>query len=53
MQRVMTGIFALVIAGIVIVLVVFVANRVGEMEEVCADGVGGVDVGGACGGGRE
>jgi hypothetical protein len=49
MQKAMQGIFAVVIAGIAIVLVIFVVRRVGEMQDVCATGIGGMDVGEVCG----
>ena len=48
-QKVLSGFFALVIAGIVIVMVVFVSRRVGEMGDVCASGVNGVDISEVCG----
>jgi len=48
-QKILSGVFALVIAGIVIVLVVFVARRVGEINDVCAAGVHGMDITDVCG----
>jgi len=53
MQKVLTGIFALVIAGIIVVLGGFVMRRLGEMKDVCAEGVGGVEIGNVCGGENE
>ena len=48
-QRVLSGIFALIVAGIAIALVVFVSRRIGEMEDVCASGVNGTDISEICG----
>ena len=49
-QNVLSGVFALVVAGIVIVLVIFVARRTAELQEVCAGGVNGTDISEVCGG---
>jgi len=48
-QRIWSGVFALLIAGVAVMMVAFVARKLGEVEDVCAGGVNGMDVGGVCG----
>ena len=46
-HKVMLGFFAVFIAGVAIALIIFVARRVGEMQDVCA--AGPVDESNVCG----
>ena len=48
-QRFLSGLFALVAAAIVIVLVMFVLRKMGELKEVCAGGINGMDISEVCG----
>ena len=48
-QKMWVGIFGLIMVGMIVVLGVYVVNRLDELEEVCLNGVRGVSIREVCG----